>query len=170
MKRDMEHLNLQDAFRPMPEETRDALMNAACSVKEEEIVKKKLTFSFVSVIAILLALVAVAYAATEVYHRITVNWKGETVRETEVPAGPEATAVPLADAQITILNDEDLDRMADELIRANIQWGVGGGLEWDRYRLQSGYDFGLNNLVRHQQVSKQYMSEWGWFVTFSYRF
>lgn len=65
---------------------------------------------------------------------------------------------------------EPNDRMSDQLIRANIQWGVGGGLEWDRYRLQSGYDFGLNNLVRHPQTANQYMSEWGWFVTFSYRF
>jgi hypothetical protein len=62
------------------------------------------------------------------------------------------------------------DRMADELIRANIQWGIGGGFEWDQYRLQSGYDFGLNNLVKHPQVQGQYMSEWGWFVSFSYRF
>ena len=62
------------------------------------------------------------------------------------------------------------DRMADELVRANIQWGVGGGLEWDRYRLQSGYDFGLNNLVKHKQIPTQYMSEWGWFVSFSYKF
>lgn len=116
MKRDMEHLNLQDAFRPMPEETRDALINAACSVKEEEIVKKKLTFSFVSVIAILLALVAVAYAATEVYHRITVNWKGETVEETVLPVCPEPTVVPPRDAQTLNLNDEDLSRMADELL------------------------------------------------------
>jgi hypothetical protein len=60
--------------------------------------------------------------------------------------------------------------MADELIRANIQWGLGGGLEWDCYRLQSGYDFGLNNLVKHPQTAGQYMSEWGWFISFSYRF
>jgi len=65
---------------------------------------------------------------------------------------------------------EPYDRYADELIRANIQWGLGGGLEWDRYRLQSGYDFGLNNLVKNKQLPKQHMSEWGWFVTFSYRF
>ncbi len=64
---------------------------------------------------------------------------------------------------------EPYDRMADELIRANIQWGLGGGLEWDCYRLQAGYDFGLNNLIKHPQL-KQYMSEWGWFVSFSYRF
>ena len=61
------------------------------------------------------------------------------------------------------------DRMADELCRANIQLGIGGGVEWDKYRLQAGYDFGLNNLVRHPQVSKQHMWEWGWYVSFSYR-
>lgn len=65
---------------------------------------------------------------------------------------------------------EPYDRMADELIRANIQMGLGGGLEWDCYRLQSGYDFGLNNLVKHPQAKGQYMSEWGWFVSFCYRF
>ena len=62
------------------------------------------------------------------------------------------------------------DRFSDELVRANIQWGLGGGFEWDRYRLQSGYDFGLNNLVRHPSLSTQHMSEWGWFVSFSYKF
>lgn len=65
---------------------------------------------------------------------------------------------------------EPYDRYADELIRANIQWGLGGGLEWDKYRLQSGYDFGLNNMVKHPQISGQYMAEWGWYVSFSYRF
>ena len=62
------------------------------------------------------------------------------------------------------------DRMTDELIRANIQLGLGGGFEWDCYRLQAGYDFGLNNLVKHPQTKGQYMSEWGWFASFSYRF
>ena len=65
---------------------------------------------------------------------------------------------------------EPYDRFSDELWRANIQWGLGGGLEWDRYRLQSGYDFGLNNLVRTKRAENQYMSEWGWFISFSYRF
>jgi len=64
---------------------------------------------------------------------------------------------------------EPYDRMHGELVRANIQWGVGGGLEWDKYRLQSGYDFGLNNMVRNPQLKGQYMSEWGWYVSFCYR-
>ena len=65
---------------------------------------------------------------------------------------------------------EAYDRMVDELCRANIQWGVGGGLEWAQYRVQSGYDFGLNNLAHSTLWQKRYMSEWGWFVSFSYRF
>ena len=93
--------------------------------QEEKIVKRKLSFSFVSAIAILLALVAVAYAATEVYHRISVNWKGETVEETELPIGPEATVAPPPDA--LNLNDEDLSRMADELLQKSVaedEYGV----------------------------------------------
>lgn len=62
------------------------------------------------------------------------------------------------------------DRMESELMRVNIQMGVGGGLEWDRYRLQAGYDFGLNNLVRQPIVGDQHMWEWGWYTSFSYRF
>lgn len=65
---------------------------------------------------------------------------------------------------------EPYDRMDSELMRANIQLGVGGGLEWDRYRLQAGYDFGLNNLVRTKLVADQHMWEWGWYVSFGYKF
>ncbi len=61
------------------------------------------------------------------------------------------------------------DKYASELWRANIQMGLGGGLEWDCYRLQAGYDFGLNNMVRSKVVSNQHMWEWGWYVSFSYR-
>lgn len=63
---------------------------------------------------------------------------------------------------------EPYDRMQEELIRANIQLGVGGGFEWDRYRLQAGYDFGLNNQVRLS--NDRHMWEWGWYTSFSYRF
>lgn len=65
---------------------------------------------------------------------------------------------------------EPYDRFANELVRANIQWGIGGGIEWDRYRLQGGYDFGLNNLVRAHDNGSLQMNEWGWFVSFCYRF
>lgn len=56
-----------------------------------------------------------------------------------------------------------------QLYRTNIQFGLGGGLEWDRYRLQAGYDFGLNNILRSPVLPKQKMHEWGWMATFSYK-
>lgn len=53
----------------------------------------------------------------------------------------------------------------------NIQLGVGGGLQWDKFRLYSGYDFGLNDLVKKSDkvaAEKRKMWEWGWFVSFAY--
>ena len=121
---------LQKMYMEPSEELKDRIHQEISSLpikeQEEEIVKKKLSFSFVSVIAILLALVAVAYAATEVYHRISVNWKGETVAETELPIGPEPTIAPPPDAQM-LVTDEDLVRMADELLHnavAEDEYGV----------------------------------------------
>jgi len=65
---------------------------------------------------------------------------------------------------------DSYDRFSEkELWRLNVQWALGGGLEWDMYRLYAGYQFGLNNRVRHKVVEKQHMWEWGWFVSFSYR-
>lgn len=65
---------------------------------------------------------------------------------------------------------ESYDRLGEgELGRCNIQLGVGGGLEWGRYRLQAGYDFGLNNLIMSPVISDQHMWEWGWYTSFSYR-
>lgn len=62
------------------------------------------------------------------------------------------------------------DKMTNELYRPNIQLGVGGGFDWGRYRLQAGYDFGLNNLIRQKKADSQQMWEWGWYVSFGYRF
>ena len=113
---------LQKMYMEPSEELKDCIHQEISSLpikeQEENIVKKKLSFSFVSVIAILLVLVAVAYAATEVYHRIRINWKGETVEETELPIGPEPTVAPPQDA--TMLSDEDLSRMADELLQKSV--------------------------------------------------
>lgn len=68
------------------------------------------------------------------------------------------------------IRTEKYDLMREDWWRANIQMGVGGGLEWQRYRVQAGYDFGLNNLVRTPRTPGQHMWEWGWYASFSYRF
>ncbi len=67
------------------------------------------------------------------------------------------------------VHTENYDRMVSDRHRVNAQWGLGGGLEWDKYRLQSGYDFGLNNLARPNGNTHRYMAEWGWFVSFCIR-
>ena len=59
--------------------------------------------------------------------------------------------------------------MAKDVYRTNIQFGLGGGFEWDRYRVQAGYDFGLNNLQRNTAVPTHKLYEWGWMVAFSYK-
>ena len=114
---------LQKMYMEPSEELKDRIHQEISSLpikeQEEKIVKKKLSFSFVTVIAILLVLVAVAYAATEVYHRISVNWKGETVEETEWPDWPEPTQIPPPDAR-EVLSDEELNQMADELLRNSV--------------------------------------------------
>ncbi|MBQ7697838.1 MAG: outer membrane beta-barrel protein [Paludibacteraceae bacterium] len=65
---------------------------------------------------------------------------------------------------------EPYDRYAaGELYRTTFQWGLGGGFEWDRYRLQAGYDFGLNNQVKKRLIQDRKMWEWHWFVSFAYK-
>ena len=51
MKRDPDELNLRDAFRPIPDACRDALMDAARSVREEEKMKR-FTFRTVLIVAL----------------------------------------------------------------------------------------------------------------------
>ena len=63
MKRDMDNLNLRDAFRPEPEACHAALMDAARSVKEEKEMKRA-SFRVVLIAAlIIMSLTAVAFAA-----------------------------------------------------------------------------------------------------------
>jgi len=64
---------------------------------------------------------------------------------------------------------EKYNRFEKELYPINFQIGIGGGLEWDCYRLQAGYDFGVNNQRRNRQVADLHMWEWSWFVSFAYR-
>jgi hypothetical protein len=64
MKRDMDNLNLRDAFGPVPDACHDALMKAARSVKEEEPVKKRVSAAFVVCFIFALAVIGTAYALT----------------------------------------------------------------------------------------------------------
>lgn len=63
MKRDLEHLDLKRAFRPVPESCHRALMDAARSVGEEKPVKRFSYRAALIAAVILIAAMAVAYAA-----------------------------------------------------------------------------------------------------------
>ncbi len=52
-----------------------------------------------------------------------------------------------------------------DLRRFNLQFGLGGGIQWDRYRLQSGYDFGLTGINPHARMTQS-----GWYASLSYAF
>ena len=64
---------------------------------------------------------------------------------------------------------ETYDRLKYDVFWLNFQLGIGTGLEWQRYRVQGGYDFGLNNLMLNYRTNERHMWEWGWYVSFSYR-
>lgn len=53
------------------------------------------------------------------------------------------------------------------LNRLNLQIGLGGGVQWKKYQLKSGYDFGITNL---NKVDTGNLYQKGWYVTFSYEF
>ena len=67
MKRDPERLNLRDAFGAMPAQTRDALLKAAGSVKEDEPVKRAVFRTALIAACIIVATVAVAMAAGQIF-------------------------------------------------------------------------------------------------------
>ena len=75
------------------------------------VMKKKLSISVVGIIAIILVLTAVAYAATEVFQRISVNWKGDIIEEQEV-YNPEPTPTPQS-----VMNEAELSAKAEELLQ-----------------------------------------------------
>ena len=67
MKTNMDDLDLREAFQPMPETCRDALMRAARSVKEEKSMKRNIARTVLIAALILAATMAVAAAAGNVF-------------------------------------------------------------------------------------------------------
>ena len=51
--------------------------------------------------------------------------------------------------------------------RLNLQVGLGGGIQWKRYQLKSGYDFGINKLNRTGAGTQ---NQSGWYISVAYEF
>lgn len=101
MTYDMDTLNLRDAFGPMPDDIREALMSTARSVKEEEPVKRITIRTVLIAAAIILVTMAVAIAAGNIfgwndfyadYYKSFVPQVAQQIMqdggETEYPLGP----------------------------------------------------------------------------------
>ena len=71
---------LNDLTGEMPSETHRAFLSAASPGKEEVVMKKKISIGLI--IAILVSLAAIAFAATELTQKfVSVSWKGETTTD-----------------------------------------------------------------------------------------
>jgi hypothetical protein len=63
---------------------------------------------------------------------------------------------------------ESSDLFSDKLLnRINLQIGLGGGIQWKKYQIKSGYDFGVTNL---NKIDTGNLFQRGWYVSFSYEF
>jgi hypothetical protein len=54
-----------------------------------------------------------------------------------------------------------------QLNRLNLQIGIGAGVQWKKYQLKGGYDFGINNLDKSVTGN---LYQKGWYVSVAYQF
>jgi hypothetical protein len=73
-----------------------------------------------------------------------------------------------ATSDVSYIPSKFSDLYKDAMLnRLNFQLGVGGGVQWKKYQLKAGYDFGINNLNR---LSTGNMNMNGWSVTLGINF
>lgn len=68
---------------------------------------------------------------------------------------------------MTGLQSGKYDLYGDKIInRINLQLGAGGGVQWRKYSVKAGYDWGLNNLDR---TKADKVKQGNWYVTLGYQ-
>lgn len=137
MKRDMDNLKLRDAFGSMPEETRDALMTAARSVKEEEPVKRATIRTVCIAVCVIVATMAVAMAAGQIF-----GWNdffskdyGADIPKTaqEIMAASEPVSWQEGDVIFTVRERYSDPKLAVISVEARLADGVKGILAADDF-------------------------------------
>jgi len=53
------------------------------------------------------------------------------------------------------------------LNRLNLQIGLGGGIQWKKYQLKAGYDFGINNINKSGSTN---LNQSDWYISVAYEF
>ncbi|MDO5435073.1 MAG: hypothetical protein Q4G19_01745 [Clostridia bacterium] len=163
MKRDMDDLNLRDAFGPMPEETRDLMMNTARSLKEEEPVKKA-TFRTVLIAAcIIMATMAAAVAAGSVFGWTDFfkNDYGAELPKTaqEIMASCEPVSWQEGDVVFTVRERYSDPRLAMISVEARLAEGVEGILAADDFTDAIGA-YGENSAAVAQRLGVDPSMTW----------
>jgi len=163
MKRDMDNLNLRDAFRPMPEETRDALMSAARSVKEDEPVKKVAFRTVLIAACVIVATMAVAVAAGSIF-----GWNdffkkdyGADIPKTaqEIMATCEPVSWQEGDVVFTVRERYSDSRLAMISVEARLADGVKGILAADDFTEAIGA-YGENSAAVAKQLGVDPTMTW----------
>ena len=73
-----------------------------------------------------------------------------------------------ATSDVSYVPSQFSDLYKDAILnRLNFQVGVGAGVQWKKYQLKAGYDFGINNLNR-LDTGTQHQN--GWYVSFGLNF
>jgi len=69
---------------------------------------------------------------------------------------------------VSYIPSEYSDLYKDAVLnRLNFQLGVGAGVQWKKYQLKVGYDFGLNNL---NKLDTGTLNQNGYYITIGYKF
>ncbi len=163
MKRDMDNLNLRNAFGPMPEEIRDALMTAARSVKEDEPVKRATIRTVCIAVCVIVATMAVAMAAGQIF-----GWNdffskdyGTDIPKTaqEIMAMCEPVSWQEGDVIFTVRERYSDSRLAMITVEARLADGVKGILAADDFTEVIGA-YGENSAAVAQKLGVDPSMTW----------
>jgi len=79
-------------------------------------------------------------------------------------AYPSTSSLYVPSRSIDLYGGSDADY---QLNRLNLQIGVGGGVQWKKYQVKAGYDWGVNNL---NKTNSGNIYQKGLYVSFAYDF
>jgi len=88
----------------------------------------------------------------------------QNMKITSTQTYPSTSPFYVQPRSVNVYNGSDTDY---QLNRLNLQIGLGGGVQWKKYQLKAGYDFGINNLNR---LDTGKLNQNGWYVTIGYNF
>lgn len=84
---------------------------------------------------------------------IGVNLSMKNTKETEI-MDASMTKVDHVDQKVYNRLTENNQELYPQLLRYNIQWGVGAGFQYQRYYIRGGYDFGITNEFKYKYVTE----------------